>query len=259
MRKINCFLILFIIAVGVNIAQQSWGQIPVYIVSTDAVVEDTIRPGKWFPVRVEISPFTDTANLCFDLNPLQGPAFTPLGTLFPNRAQLIKGEKTVLCYYEPPADNPGGFSIVIQAITSTPLGVIKGQSNNIGLYVLTGPAKEEGQIRAYPNPFGDEKLKATIGWIPPAGETRITIYPVSGRGFGEVIIKIFDSFGQLVKAFKPKEITGFNDAGRFCMRVTWDGKNEKGHKVANGVYQICVRVEEAEGPRVYTQKIGVLW
>ena len=143
------------------------------------------------------------------------------------------------------------------------LGTLQDQSDT-ALYVWAGPATEQEQIRITPNPFGADELRIRKGGhdvpgTPEVGQAFIYIYPVSAKGNGDATVKIFDSFGQLVKAFPPEEILGFNDAGRYCMRVIWDGKNEKRHKVANGVYQICARVEEMEGPKVYTQKIGVLW
>lgn len=268
--KIKYFFPLFLIH------SLCWGQF--YIVSTPVALDTVpgqegliIRPGKWFPVIVEYSgPAVPDSDWCFDLYPLLVTTIDTfvagdiIGNLFPNRAQLVSGKWDGLCFYEPPDVLPGGFPIQIKAYTYIPPAPpIEGQSPD-GLHVWGGPYEEEKQIRAYPNPFGAAEL--TMHNKPPPGHTIISVYPISVRGYGDVAMKIFDSFGQSVKTFIPSEIDkdetiirGFKDPERCCIKADWDGKNDRGQKVANGVYQVCVRVEEEEGEKVYTQKIGVCW
>lgn len=71
----------------------------------------------------------------------------------------------------------------------------------------------------YPNPFNPET------WIP---------YQLA-KAADNVTVKIFDTKGQLVRSF----YLGYKDAGMYMNKdraVYWNGKNDAGESVANGVY-----------------------
>ncbi|UCE05143.1 MAG: hypothetical protein JSW07_16195, partial [bacterium] len=85
----------------------------------------------------------------------------------------------------------------------------------------------------YPNPFGN----------PRRPKTTITYYL---REDTDVDIKIYTLIGELVwsrsfKANEPKGRKGHHDGD-----VTWDARNDKGHKVLNGVYIIYIKTGTGE-------------
>ena len=63
----------------------------------------------------------------------------------------------------------------------------------------------------------------------PFNPTTLIPYDVAGSG-GRVSLKIFDVSGRLVRTLVDEEQT----AGRKI--AMWDGKNERGHNIASGVY-----------------------
>ncbi|MDD2890017.1 MAG: hypothetical protein PHE49_05180 [bacterium] len=105
-------------------------------------------------------------------------------------------------------------------------------------------------ITANPNPMG------------AAGPTEIAIFGPKPAGPREYDIKIFDTFGYLVKDLLP-DIQHLADGGsgdRY-MYVKWDGTTKGGtRKVANGVYLICVKIfETGKEAGIWKKKIGVAW
>ena len=91
-------------------------------------------------------------------------------------------------------------------------------------------------LQNYPNPFNLET------WIP---------FRLSEGG--EVVIRIYDVRGRLVRELD----LGYMEAGSYTGKnraARWDGRNEKGEKVASGVYVYQLRV----GRHTLVRKMSVL-
>ncbi len=103
----------------------------------------------------------------------------------------------------------------------------------------------EGNIVAYPNPFG--KINQPY--------TRFVYYLQQNCN---VIFSIYDAFGNRVH---HEEIpSGQNGARIGINNLSWDGKNDKGHKVATGVYYVLIK--GYLHTNVFLEKhirVGVIW
>ena len=49
------------------------------------------------------------------------------------------------------------------------------------------------------------------------------------------------------------------DPGASLWSLKWDVRNDKGVKVANGCYQLCIETIAVEKSGVFKKKIGVVW
>jgi hypothetical protein len=114
------------------------------------------------------------------------------------------------------------------------------------LLALAGPIDSARYlIVANPNPMG------------ATGPAEISIYGAKGGGNRQFQIKIFDTFGYLVRDLLP-DVQNINQ--QRYMFVKWDGTNTSKKKVANGVYLICVKVmEDGKEAGIWKKKIGVAW
>ncbi|MGQ9465283.1 MAG: FlgD immunoglobulin-like domain containing protein [bacterium] len=103
----------------------------------------------------------------------------------------------------------------------------------------------EGNIVAYPNPFG--RVNQTY--------TRFVYYLQQDCN---VIFAIYDAFGNRVRY---EEISaGQNGAKTGINILTWDGTNDKGHRVASGVYYVLLK--GYMHTNVFLEKhirVGVIW
>ncbi|MGB9721174.1 MAG: FlgD immunoglobulin-like domain containing protein [bacterium] len=103
----------------------------------------------------------------------------------------------------------------------------------------------EGNIVAYPNPFG--KINQSY--------TRFVYYLSQNCN---VIFSIYDAFGNRVH---HEEIyAGQNGARMGVNNLIWNGKNDKGHKVASGVYYVLLK--GYLHTNVFLEKhirVGVIW
>ncbi len=108
---------------------------------------------------------------------------------------------------------------------------------NSEFFLVSIGATGEDALANYPNPFGDG-----------AEETKIT-YTVTDPS-ASLSLRIYDQFGNLVKAFRPGELSrhfGLNEC-------PWNGRNDLDELVASGGY-ICVF---ENGSKKYIRKIAVL-
>ncbi|MGQ9701353.1 MAG: FlgD immunoglobulin-like domain containing protein [bacterium] len=103
----------------------------------------------------------------------------------------------------------------------------------------------EGNIVAYPNPFG--RVNQTY--------TRFVYYLQQDCN---VIFAIYDAFGNRVRY---EEISaGQNGAKTGINILSWDGTNDKGHRVASGVYYVLLKGYVLTN--VFLEKhirVGVIW
>ncbi|MEO0226213.1 MAG: FlgD immunoglobulin-like domain containing protein, partial [candidate division WOR-3 bacterium] len=102
----------------------------------------------------------------------------------------------------------------------------------------------KGRIISYPNPFGhNEKKMVFIYYLPQACN---------------VLWAIYDPFGNLIK--KEEIMPGARGARMGANVMDWDGKNEKGQRVASGVY--VLKLKAWSHTNIITKKehrIGVIW
>jgi hypothetical protein len=107
------------------------------------------------------------------------------------------------------------------------------------------PLDQEEAFITYPNPFGKNQEYANFRFILESG--------------GDVEIRIFTLIGELVWT---KIIQGEVDAihdGAWDSKYRWDGKNDKGYQVLNGVYLCVIRLRENNGQtKTYTKKIAYI-
>jgi hypothetical protein len=107
------------------------------------------------------------------------------------------------------------------------------------------PEDPEEAFITYPNPFGKNQEYANFRFILESG--------------GDVEIRIFTLIGELVWT---KIIQGEVDAihdGAWDSKYRWDGKNDKGYQVLNGVYLCVIRLRENNGQtKTYTKKIAYI-
>lgn len=103
----------------------------------------------------------------------------------------------------------------------------------------------EGNIIAYPNPFGRVNQ----------AYTRFVYYLQQNCN---VIFAIYDAFGNCVR---HEEISAGQNGARIGINnLTWDGTNDKGHRVASGVYYVLLK--GYIHTNVFLEKhirVGVIW
>jgi len=96
----------------------------------------------------------------------------------------------------------------------------------------------------YPNPFGSNQEYANIRVFMPNN--------------GDVEIRIFTMVGELVKTFNyAGETAGIHD-GRDDERYRWNGKNDRGKTVLNGVYICVLRTKINGSTQDYIRKIAFI-
>jgi len=108
---------------------------------------------------------------------------------------------------------------------------------------LSLPEDNISQIANYPNPFDSRYKNTTITYVL--------------KNDYEVTIRIFDLFGNIIKTAKyprfanPGGIQGVNN-------IFWDGTNDNGEKVAQGMYIMMVEVKTENKSIRKNWKIGVI-
>jgi hypothetical protein len=107
------------------------------------------------------------------------------------------------------------------------------------------PRDPEEAFITYPNPFGKNQEYANIKFIMESG--------------GDVEIRIFTLVGELVwTRIVQGETPGSHD-GANESKYQWDGKNDKGYTVLNGVYLCVLRLkEQSGGTKTYIKKIAYI-
>ncbi len=102
----------------------------------------------------------------------------------------------------------------------------------------------EGKIIAYPNPLGIR-----------ADHTRFIYYLQQNC---EVIYAIYDPFGNMILR---RNFSSGTDGARLGVNIlTWDGRNEKGARVASGLYYVVIK--GYVNTNVFLEKrikVGVIW
>jgi hypothetical protein len=113
-----------------------------------------------------------------------------------------------------------------------------------GIFIEGDPTVLEGKVIAFPNPFGYNQNWTEIQYILPTS--------------CDITMAVYDPFGNPVYTRKFRQ--GEEGAKYGINKVTWDGKDEKGRKVANGIYLLkfwgTVLTSKAFDK---THRIAVVW
>jgi hypothetical protein len=125
------------------------------------------------------------------------------------------------------------------------MAVDGGKVSECEKFVVVGaPPDAEDPIVVYPNPGGT-----------PGCPIHIHIHKV---WIADIKVKIFDSFGHLVRDLSEDARKVAEKEDKFFI-LSWDCTNDKGYRVANGVYHLCVQIFQAEEAAIWKKKIGVVW
>jgi hypothetical protein len=102
---------------------------------------------------------------------------------------------------------------------------------------------QEETFGNFPNPFGR-----------PPNETTDIRFVLNATS--DVTLRIFSLAGELVKSAWNRELT--NLQGGEIYYVVWDGKNDQGDTVLNGVYLCVIEIRSSSGNKTYTTKIAYI-
>jgi hypothetical protein len=128
------------------------------------------------------------------------------------------GSNQVVLNYQSPKLEPGTYQIRLTASD------LDGNKSKGEIEFRVNKIVQLLKAMNYPNPF--------------KRETEITC-ELTGTA-DEMIVKIYSLSGRLVREFKTDAPAGF-------MMLPWDGHDEDGEEVANGVYYCKLRVKTADG------------
>ena len=119
-------------------------------------------------------------------------------------------------------------------------------SATIGIYVdITDSAVMNGRAIAFPNPFGLDHQS-----------TEISYYLQSSS---DITLNIYDPFGNTVWSRKFRRGEDGARAG-LNRRIYWDGRNQRGYRVASGIYVLEVVGDVFTGTTFKSHyRIGVVW
>jgi flagellar hook assembly protein FlgD len=84
----------------------------------------------------------------------------------------------------------------------------------------------------YPNPFGTSSVATSIRYSIPSSGAR-------------VVLRVYDVSGRLVRTL----VDGVREGNQYV--ATWDGKNDRGTRVAAGIYFYKLQ----HGPKTMTKKM----
>jgi hypothetical protein len=113
------------------------------------------------------------------------------------------------------------------------------------IYVdISDPVLLDAEIVAHPNPFGFNEDRVAIDyWL---------------RWSSPLTVKIYDPFGNLVWSRAINQSAAGAKSG--YNRVYWDGRNQAGRRVANGIYVVqIIGVVHTGTTFKASHRIGVLW
>ncbi|MDD2890018.1 MAG: hypothetical protein PHE49_05185 [bacterium] len=171
----------------------------------------------------------------------------------------------------------GQFGVVNGVVDSTQLNKWEGnvsynykrpygqKTDYIRIFIWTscpGNVIVEDSVDIVVNNFDNDGIKVDCNPITSkdfdkGSGIKITIYPIP-KGIEVPVVKIFDAFGYVVKTFSTEEIMKYYQVNDSLYGVVyWNGRNEKGNKVSNGVYQICAQMIKGEEAEIWRRKIAV--
>ena len=119
------------------------------------------------------------------------------------------------------------FAVDVTDSIGNPLDTLKNQVASVPLTTI--PSDPEKAFGNYPNPFGyNVPVTKFVFYMEDAGDAELRIYTL----LGELVWK--------------QELKGLA-RGLYDGRIQWNGRNERGHEVLNGVYLAILRVRYQNG------------
>ena len=110
--------------------------------------------------------------------------------------------------------------------------------------IVVIPRSTEEAFITYPNPFGRNQDYANI---------RLFL-----EDDGDVEIRIFTLVGELVwTKILPNQPQGYHD-GLYNEQYRWDGKNDRGKTVLNGVYLCVLRTTVNGSTKTFVTKVAYI-
>lgn len=108
------------------------------------------------------------------------------------------------------------------------------------------PIDQLSGLTNFPNPFSPLKESTRIRYVLTENS--------------EVTVRIFNTLGDLVKtmSFPSGSTGGQGSSVGFTNEITWDGKNDQGDVVTNGVYLAVIKAESSDENKEEIRRIGVL-
>jgi hypothetical protein len=188
-------------------------------VSPNPEIELELTYPSWFPVQ-------DTSAMAFYLD----------GTKIPNRELITAGNTTgkKIFKYQPVLENGMHF---VTAYGTDQLGRMETYPGLQKIFEVTDEIKLL-DVYNYPNPFTDV-TNFTFQLTQVPDELKIKIYTVAGR-----LIKVLEAGSNDLK-------TNFNS-------ILWDGRDEDGDLIANGVYLYKIIARTNDETSEVIQKLAVV-
>jgi hypothetical protein len=168
------------------------------------------------------------------------------GTLIPTIAYTSESGRAFSTYY--PDLGSSGETVSIRAQAYKMPGLDTTQVLTEVVEFSIAGVKIEGAFGVYPNPVTTATQEAVFLYDIPNDPT-----------VDRIVIEIYDPFGERVWKIERRPPEEGALLGR-RNQIPWDGRNERGLRVASGVYLVSFRVYG--GNRVYLSsklRLGVVW
>jgi flagellar hook assembly protein FlgD len=94
--------------------------------------------------------------------------------------------------------------------------------NLIGIKEITRGEIPVANLNILPNPF-----------------SKATTITFSTIGNNQTSLLIYDALGRVVKRFNPS-------TNQACKQISWDGRDDRGYQLPDGVYFVCVKTDAGE-------------
>ncbi len=138
-------------------------------------------------------------------------------------------------------DDDPDFPVVIVDVQGGHIGE-SDYFSSAAFNIMTDDLKEAFVV--YPNPFvQSEHPRATIKFLL--------------KEQSDVSIRIYTLLGELVRSKWNRNLKGL-PSGTYDSEVFWDGKNDRGEKVLNGVYLCTIEIRSNNSTKRFITKIGYI-
>jgi hypothetical protein len=151
---------------------------------------------------------------------------------------VARSFRTILTHVNAYDDNPDSPVTIVDADGRSIAG-----NPNFTSEIFSVISEDPGEAFGnYPNPFGR----------PPNLTTKIRYNLQSSS---DVKLMIFSLAGELVRSQWNRNLSG---QGRGYYEIEWDGTNDKGYTVLNGVYLCAIEISGESGTQRYMTKIAFI-
>ncbi|MFQ5750505.1 MAG: hypothetical protein ACE5HI_00790, partial [bacterium] len=190
--------------------------------------------------RLAVVDYNNSSTIFSQVAPSTNPEnlnFSPAIPIVPNQTKSIEfrvdiAPQTTAQNLQLSIDSPRTDILAINVEADTAVAILDSSGFEISNTLSPGSsvlidANLEASFFNYPNPFGNSLA-------PDARPTTSFNYNLSQDS--DVTIRIYTLLGELVKSYFFSATTAQGKAGTHSGEIIWDGTNDKGQKVLNGVY-----------------------